>query len=120
MVSKAKLYSQLDIKEDELEGRIIPHLERAANGKNDLIFCTAEFAPFPELRYRSDPETESLIQLGRQILALREKLGDETEDTIAARLCWYCRKWGDTTDQHAKAAQALAVQFLTEIRGDKP
>ena len=75
MVSKAKLYSQLDRMDDELRERIIPHLENAAIGKNDLVFCTTDFNPFAELKYNVDAETDSLIQLGRKILALLGKLG---------------------------------------------
>jgi len=115
MVSKAKLYTQLDSLEDELRDRIVPHLENAVNGRNDLIFCTTDFNPFPELKSKTDKETDELIQLGRQILALREKLGESSADCIAERICWYCRQWGDTHDSHRKSVQALAQAFLQEI-----
>ena len=116
MVSKAKLYSQLDRMEDELRERLQPHLERAANGENDLIFCATDFNPFPELKYRTDAETDLLIQLGRKILTLRAKLGEQCDGTIAERICWYCRKWGDRDDDRRKAAQGLAGEFLREIK----
>lgn len=119
MVSKAKLYSQLDRMEDVLHERIIPHLEQAANGRNDLVFCATGFNPFPELQSRTDSETDELIQLGRQILALREKLGEPSSGTIAERICWYCTKWGDTQDSHRKAAQGLAKEFLHEVGNAK-
>lgn len=115
MVSKAKLYSQLDTLEDELQERIIPHLQQAEDGKNDLVFCVSDFNPFPKLRLNTDAETESLIQLGRQILSLREKLDESSENTIAERICWYCRAWSDARDAHGKAAQDLAREFLKEI-----
>lgn len=115
MVSKAKLYRQLDKLNEELRERIIPHLEEAAIGQNDLIFCVADFNPFPQLKFKTDAETELLIQLGRQILGLNEKLGESSESTIADRICWYCRKWGNTGDSHGKAAQGLAREFLQEI-----
>lgn len=115
MVSKAKLYTQLDSLEDELGARIVPHLENAVNGRNDLIFCTTDFNPFPELKSKTDKETDELIQLGRQILALREKLGEPSAGCIAERICWYCRQWGDTHDSHRKSVQALAQAFLQEI-----
>ncbi len=120
MVSKAKLYAQLDKMEDELKLRIVPHLENAAKGKNDLVFSTTEFNPFPHLRFEADSETESLIRLGRQILGLREKLGEDASGTIAERICWYCREWGNTDNHHGKAAQGLALQFLEEISGAGP
>lgn len=115
MVSKAKLYSQLDQMEDELQNRLVPHLEQAAIGKNDFVFCVKDFNPFPQLNLRTNTETEELIQMGRQILALREKLGEPSDGTVAARICWYCRKWGDTKDSHRKAAQGLAKEFLAEV-----
>lgn len=115
MVSRAKLYSQLDGIEDELQSRLVPHLEQAASGGNELVFCVSDFNPFPALKFRTDANTEDMIQLGRQILALREKLGESSVGTLAERLCWYCRKWGDTQDNHRKAAQGLAVDFLEEV-----
>lgn len=115
MVSKAKLYSQLDQMEEELREALIPHLEQAAAGKNDLIFCIPDFNPFKELRFKTDSKTEELVQLGRQILALRDKLGESSDGTIAERICWYYRKWGDTSDSHRKAAQGLAKEFLKEV-----
>jgi hypothetical protein len=119
MVSKAKLYSQLDSMEDELRERIVPHLENAAKGGNELIFCTTDFNPFQKLKYRADSETDALIQLGGQILVLRDKLGEPTEGTIAERICWYCRKWGDAGENHQKAVQALAQDFLREVINEK-
>ncbi len=115
MVSKAKLYSQLDRLEDELRERIIPHLENAVIGENDLVFCATDFNSFSELKFKTDAETDSLIQLGRQILALREKLGEPSTRAIAERICWYCRKWGDTDNNHRKATQGLARDFLQEV-----
>jgi hypothetical protein len=115
MVSKAKLYSQLDRMEDELRERIIPHLEHAAMGGNDLVFCATDFNSCSEPTFKTDTETDSLIQLGRQILALRGKLGETFERSIAERICWYCRKWEDTDDNYRKTAQGLAREFLNEI-----
>ena len=115
MVSKAKLYSQLDRMEDELRERIVPHLNKAVIGENDLVFCATDFNSLPELKSRVDTETDSLIQLGRQILVLRGKLSEPSERSIAERICWYCRKWSDTNDNHRKAAQDLAREFLNEI-----
>lgn len=117
MVAKVKLYSQLDRLEDELRERIVPHLERAAIGANDLVFCATDFNLYPKLK--ADAETDSLIQIGRQILALREKLGEPSEKSIAERICWYCRAWTDSGDIHQKAAQELARKFLDEIANKK-
>jgi len=115
MVSKVKLYSRLDALEAELKEKLIPLLETAVVGKNDLVFCVEEFNPFLKLRFHTCKETEALIGLGRQVLALQNKLGEPSDDSIAARLCWYCRKWGDISNDHRKSAQGLARQFLDEI-----
>jgi len=53
MVSKVKLYTQLDALEAELRDRIIPHLQNAAEGKNNLIFCVVPFNPFRELKTKN-------------------------------------------------------------------
>ena len=115
MVSRARLYAQLDRMEDEMLDYLVPHLEEAANGGNDLVFCVADFNPFLKLKSRTDAKTEKLVQLGRQILALREKLGEPSDGTMDERICWYCRKWGDTQDSHGKVAQGLAKKFLQEV-----
>lgn len=119
MVSKAKLYAQLDRLEEELRARIVPHLQNAASGKNDLVFCTSDFNPYPELKSKPDKETDDLIQLGRQVLSLQEKLAEPSEGSIAERLCWYCRKWGDNKDRHRNSVQGLAQAFLQEISEHK-
>jgi hypothetical protein len=116
MVSKAKLYSQLDRMEDELRARLLPQLERAANGDNELVFCVSDFNPFPELSSRTHPETEELVLLGRRILSMREKLGEPLDGTPAERICWYCRKWGEVSDNHRQSASGLAQSFLEELR----
>jgi hypothetical protein len=93
----------------------VPHLNNAVSGNNDLVFCAADFNPFPQLKSKTDPETESLIILGRQILALRGKVGESSQGSIAERICWYCISWGKQGDLQGKAAQALAGVFLREI-----
>jgi hypothetical protein len=116
MVSPAKLYSQLDVLESELKEKLIPHLEKAADGKNDMVFCANGYNPFPELRGKTDEHTEDLIRIGVKILSLKAKLGEESDGSIAERICWYCYEWGDIKNSHRKAAQGLARQFLEEIR----
>ncbi len=115
MVSRSKLYEQLDALELELEEKLIPHLENAANGKNDLVFCVSDFNPFAELKDKTDHTTERLVHIGRQILALKKKLGEKSEGSIAERICWYCREWGNLENTHRKNAQDLANQFIKEI-----
>ncbi len=116
MVSRAKLYSRLDSLEDALEKDLIPHLQIAASGKNDLVFCVSAFNPFRELKNHTDKQTEELIEMGSQILSLRDKLGESSADTIAERICWYCREWGNVDNHQRKSAQGLAKQFLAEIQ----
>lgn len=115
MVSKAKLYSRLDSLEAELEEILIPHLQIAASGKNDLVFCVSAFNPFRELKNRTDKTTEELIEIGAQILSLRDKLGEPSAGSTAERICWYCREWGSKDNHQKKSAQGLAKRFLTEI-----
>ena len=115
MVSKAKLYSQLDDLEAELREALLPHLKNAAQGNNHLIFCVKQFNPFRQLQHHTDKLTEELIEMGSYILSLREKLGEPSEGTIAERICWYCREWSNTGNDHRLSAEGLARQFLSEI-----
>jgi len=115
MVSKVKLYSRLDALEAELQEKVIPLLEQASKDDESLIFCVKDFNPFPELHSKVNNETEALISLGRQILSLQSKLGESSQTSIAARLCWYCREWADLGKPYVKHTQNLAKQFLEEI-----
>ncbi len=119
MVSRSKLYTQLDALESELNENLIPHLEAAANGNNDLVFCVEQFNPFSELKSKTDKITEKLINVGAQILVLKNKLGDPSEGSIAERICWYCREWSNLENSHRKSAQELAKQFLEEIQNNR-
>jgi len=119
MVSKAKLYTQLDSLETELEEKLIPLLEQAVEGKNDLVFCVKSFNPFPELNSRTNKKTEALVNIGTMILALKGKLGEPSDGSIAERICWYCREWGHLENGNRKSAQVLAKQFLEKIENER-
>lgn len=119
MVSKTTLYTQLDSLETELEEKLVPLLEQAIEGKNDLVFCVKNFNPFPELSSKTNEKTEALVNIGTQILALKNKLGEPSKDSIAERICWYCKKWGDLENDNKKSAQGLAKLFLKEIVTNK-
>ena len=118
MVSKGKLYATLDNLEAELRGRISPHLTNAVNGVNDLVFCAKQFITSRELKGQTDKITEELIEIGSSIIALREKLGEPNDETIAVRICWYCRQWNNSQSlQRNKSSLSvvLAKSFLEEI-----
>jgi len=101
--------------EAELEEGFVPHLRNAANGENDLIFCVSAFNPFRELKNHTDKKTEEFIEIGSQIISLRNKLGESSAGTIAERICWYCREWGNLDNHQRKSGTGLAKQFLAEI-----
>lgn len=116
MVARSKLYEQLDQLEGELERKLIPHLQHAANGDNDYIFCVEQFNPFKKYRENTDKVSESLVNLGAQILSLRKKLGESSENTIADKICGYCHQWNECVQTEEKCARQLAQQFLDEIK----
>jgi len=115
MVARSKLYAQLDSLEEELDEKLIPHLEEAAKGKNEFAFCAKSFVPYVSLRKHADKLTAELIELSSDIFYLREKLGESLDKTNAGRLCEYCEQWGKLKDRHRNSAQELAIQFLKEI-----
>lgn len=118
MVSRSKLYAQLDALESELKEGLISHLETAANGDNDLVFCVEQFNPLNELKDKTDKITEKLINIGAQILLLKKKLDESSEGSIAERICWYCHEWSNLENSHRKSTQELAKQFLEEIENN--
>ena len=115
MVASDKLYEQLQQLEVELHKKIVPHLEQAAAGNNNLVFCVKNFNPYRKFKEKTDNNTEYLVELGSQILTLKKKLGESSKDSIAEKICWYCREWGDCVKTDPNCAQKLAKQFLTEI-----
>ncbi len=92
MVSKTKLYSKLDDLEIELKERLVPHLQQAAAGNNELAFCVTGYHSFKPLKLQSDKTMEALVDIGAQILSLKEKLGEPSDGSIAERICWYCHE----------------------------
>jgi hypothetical protein len=115
VVSKIKLYSKLDALEDHLKASLVPHLQVAAKGGNDLVFCVTVFNSVRELKNSTDTLTEELIEVGAQVLSLRTKLGEPSDGTIAERLCWYCRQWSGLDNGDKISSQVLAKKFLLEI-----
>jgi hypothetical protein len=115
MVSKSKLYTQLDALEAELKDRLIPHLHNTIAGNNDLIFCVKGFNPFNQFKHHTDKTTEELVAIGAHILALKEKLQEPSSGSIAERICWYCYEWNDRYKHDKSAGVILAKQFLAEI-----
>jgi len=115
VISKSKLYDKLDRLEEELVERLVPHLQVAASGNNDLVFCVKGYHSFSELKKDSDAVTAELTEIGAEILALRKKLEEPSEGTVAERICWYCREWGKANNHRRSNAQDLAKQFLEEI-----
>ncbi len=115
MVSKAKLYSRLDHLEDQLRDSLVPQLRQAAAGNNEFIFCVKAFNEYRDLKDKTDKLTEELIEIGSQVLLLRDKLGESSHNTIAERICWYCREWSNQKHYQKSLAAALAKQFLAEI-----
>jgi len=118
VVSKAKLYLQLDSLESELKKGLLAHLQTAAKGENDLVFCVSGFNPFRELKNRTDKKTEQFIGMSSRILSLRDKLGEPSIGTIAERICWYCSEWGNTKDYQRTSSVGLAKQFIAEIENE--
>jgi hypothetical protein len=115
VVSKTKLYTQLDALEAELKERLIPHLRNTIAGNNDLLFCVNGFNPFHQFKNHTDKTTEELVDIGAQILTLKEKLQEPSNGSIAERICWYCYEWNDLYKNDKSAGVILAKQFLDEI-----
>ncbi len=116
MVASSKLYAKLDALEMELTERLVPHLKKAAKGNNDLVFCVKGYHSFTQLKHKTDRVTAELVEIGAEILSLKKKLGEPSDGSIAERICWYCREWGNTKNHHRAGAQGLAKQFLNEIK----
>lgn len=116
MVARSKLYAQLDSLEEELDEKLIPHLEEAAKGKNEFIFCAKSFVSYVSLKKKADKVTAELIELCSEIFYMRDKLGEPLENTNAGRLCEYCEEWGKLVDRHRNSAQDMAIKFLKEIK----
>jgi hypothetical protein len=116
VVSKAKLFIKLDDLEILLKDSVVSHLRLAVNNGNEGVFCVTELAKNCDAKHKTDKTTEELVLLGRQVLALKEKLGETSQGSIAERICWYCREWSQTKPRYPHPSGTyLAQQFLDEI-----
>ncbi len=115
MVTRSKLYTQLELLESELREQLVPQLKLAVNGDNDSVFCVEKFNKHKEWKGRFNEKTEYLVGLGAQILALKKKLGESSENSIAEQICMYCRRWNDNVHTDHKYAQIIAKEFLDAI-----
>lgn len=120
MVSKTKLYTKLDSLEQELKEGLRQHLKDAIERDNHLVFCVPAFNPFRELKNRTDSKTQHFVDLGSQILSLRNKLDEPSAGTLAERICWFCRQWADSASSPDSPGLDLAKTFLAEIENEQP
>ena len=119
MVARSKLYLQLESLENELREKLISQLQLAINGEDNSIFCVDKFNKHKEWKEHCNKRSEYLVDLGAQILTLRKKLGESSENTIAEQICEYCRLWNDNVNTDPKCAQIIAKQFLDAIETEK-
>jgi hypothetical protein len=119
VVSKGKLFSKLDDLEILLKDSVVSHLRLAVNNGNENVFCVTELAKNCDTKHKTDKTTEELVLLGRQVLSLKEKLGETSQGSIAERICWYCREWSHASARYSRhshhSGTYLAQQFLDEI-----
>lgn len=115
MVARSKLYVQLELLENELREKLILQLKSAIKGDDSSIFCVEKFSNHKEWKGRFNKNTEYLVGLGAQILTLKKKLGESSENSIAEQICLYCRRWNDNVHAEPKYAQILANEFLDKI-----
>lgn len=113
VVSKAKLFTQLDDLQALLKETALAHFRSAINNNNEFVFCVSDFATGRDLKQNVDKQTEELVALGRQVLVLKEKLGECSKGSVAERICCYCRKWSDPKTR--LSGVQLAQQFIEEI-----
>jgi len=66
MVSRAKLFMQLDALESELKDKIVLHLKVAVTGHNDLIFFVKIFNSYSGLKSKTDKTTENIVNMSTQ------------------------------------------------------
>jgi len=119
MVSRNKLYTQVDELEQELFNLVVPHLEAALDGGESLIFCVSEFNSHAKFKNHVNPDTQNMVLLGKKIIQLKEKLGEPVDGSVAERLCWYCRKWDGLPNPNLTSTRKLAKQLLNEITTNK-
>ena len=118
MVARSKLYTQLELLESELKEKLVRQLKLALNGEDNSVFCVEKFSKHKEWKGRFNKKTEYLVDLGAQILTLKKKLGETSENSIAEQICIYCRRWNDNVNSDPNYAQIIAKQFLNAIEAN--
>jgi hypothetical protein len=115
MARAAKIYYRLDTLEASLVEQLVHHLTACADGRNDLLFCAAEFIP---AHYPSNMPTalaDELLGQVEVIRRLREKVGEPFQASLGWRFRECCRKWNDDSDPQRGNAQAIAKRLLAQI-----
>lgn len=113
MARVQKLYDRLDALEAEIRRRLVPALWAVAEGKKTTFFLVAAYSPFSN--WLNCSETEALLALADEAMALRNKLGEPAAGAVGERLRAYCRRASDVSDHNRLGPQRLAQQFLTEL-----
>jgi hypothetical protein len=113
-----KLFQRLSTLEAEFAATLRRHLTQVAAGHDTLFFGAERFGPYPNafLRRQNRP-IEPLLELGDEILKLREKVGEPPSQSVLA-LHRACEEAADFSNAHRLGPVRLAERLLAEL--DEP
>jgi hypothetical protein len=93
MGRRNKLYQRLEELEAELIERAVPALRRVAAGRDGTFFWTSRFMRVRALQNRTRGDTDALLELADEVLALRRKLREPVDTCPAATGNWRASCW---------------------------
>jgi hypothetical protein len=103
---------RLEELENRLEQRLVPQLRKCAMGFLNLMFASRHYLhdEWPKNVHRA--ETDEILRLCLEIIALRDDLDESTENCLAEDFRAACQLWADTDAPERNNASRIARQLL--------
>jgi hypothetical protein len=111
-----KLEARLTAQEAELIGLLRELLPRVANS-GELLFFNSEFRPDAVQAHWLPQESEPLLQLAKESVALRERIGFPVLGSAGQLYLSACREAANSANDNRRGPRQLATWLLSELAG---
>jgi len=106
---------KVDRLEFEFRADLMRALRAASEDAGSWFFRSEEHNQIRELSGSTDALTNELLERANEIIALRAKLNEWPEKSLAARFVIYCERFNDVKDQHQPGVRKHANALIQEI-----
>jgi hypothetical protein len=114
MSRRSKQREILQALELEFRKTLVEALLAAVDDSHSQLFLAEDFNPWPEVRGRTDPKTNQLVDSANRITKLREEMG-EPDESEAALFLRTCQSYCDISNANRAGVQKHAAALFDEI-----